>query len=325
MTHGTSQENITVQASPNLALIKYWGKSDVEKNLPATPSIGITLKNLTTTTTVARSEKDSVVVNDIPVDIERFTPFFDSLREYFDSKDCFSCYSRNNFPTSAGLASSSSGFAALAFGAGKLLDPGVSLDIISGLARIGSASAARAVFGGFVSFPSHAEHADKIHEEHFWPELRIVVVEISKTAKTISSRGAMERARLTSPFYREWCLDSEKIFPKALSALANKDLESLGPFIRSSYLKMFATMFSSEPPILYWKPESLVAIRCCEEMRLKSIGAWETMDAGAQVKIFCLEKDVSKITQVIKEALPHVGILISEPGPGPKEILQKTV
>ena len=38
----------TARAQPNIALVKYWGKRDIARNLPAVGSISITLDDLYT-------------------------------------------------------------------------------------------------------------------------------------------------------------------------------------------------------------------------------------------------------------------------------------
>lgn len=113
--NNTSSKRRTFTASPNLALVKYWGKADRELNLPATPSLGITLGDLETTTTVSLAEQtDSVFIEGRGQDPDRFSAFFESFRER-RSDVYFKAESNNSFPTAAGLASSSSGFAALSF------------------------------------------------------------------------------------------------------------------------------------------------------------------------------------------------------------------
>jgi diphosphomevalonate decarboxylase len=291
------------------------------RNLPATPSLAVNLRDLVTETAVlpAPDGQDTVLVDGVPADPVRFHAFFDNLRSVIDKRVFFRAESRNNFPASAGLARSSSGFAALAAAAVRAAGCEVPLAELSALARVGSASAARAVFGGFVLLPAGASAASQVHDAAFWPELRVIVVKVDAGQKAVSSRVAMERVRETSPYYQSWVDSASKTLSVALSALERRDLEALGQAAHASYLAMFATMMGADPPILYWKPASLAVIHACARLRAEGIGAWETMDAGPQVKILCEVKDVVAITARLAAEVPELGgsAALTTTGPGP--------
>jgi len=297
----------TAAANPNLAIIKYWGKEEGLDNIPASPSLGITLDGLHTVTTACLTQPkpggDRVLIDGKPQPKRRFADFFAKFRKLVDKKNpemgrfTITAESASNFPNSAGLASSASGFAALALACTRAAELELPAKELSALARVGSVSAARSVFGGFVRLGSGAIHADQIHDEAWWPDLRIIVVEIEKGAKEISSRAAMERTKRTSPFYRAWISDSKENMDKSLPALETRNLGILGPLIRRSYLRMFSTMLSSYPPTVYWKPASLAVIALCERLRIKGLNVWETMDAGPQVKILCLDAEVPLVME----------------------------
>lgn len=303
-------------ASPSLALIKYWGKLSSEKNLPATPSLAVTLAGLESSTEARLAEEDEVYLNDQPQDPARFSAFFDILRSELGSRSRFLIRSSNNFPTAAGLASSSSGFAALAGAVCALLGENPSPRELSALARLGSGSATRSVWGGFTLFPAGALAAEPLVDETFWPEFRVLIVTVREAAKELSSREAMERTRLTSPFFQNWITSSAELLAPAREALERRDLEALGACVRLSYLRMFSTMFSADPPILYWYPESVGLIRACQDLRARGIGAWETMDAGPQVKIFCLADQERPLRDYVQSLYPGLSVMTSRPGPG---------
>jgi diphosphomevalonate decarboxylase len=309
-------DSITVTTSPSLALIKYWGKSDSVKNIPATSSLAITLDDLHTKTIVTEGEKDQVFINGKEASAERFAPFFNNLRSDTRSDMHFLAKSETNFPVAAGLASSSSGFAALAIGSALLIDPTISFKDVSAYARLGSASAARSVYGGFTVLRKDAEHADPLNFD--WPELRVILAIVTEGEKPISSRKAMEFSRNTSPFYTDWLELSENLFMESLILLHEKNLKTLGPLIRHSYLSMFSTMLTSTPPTIYWKPESVALIQTCEALRRDGFDIWETMDAGPQVKMICLEDDLEKILERLNKAHPDVKFLTSKVGGAPR-------
>lgn len=323
----------TCIASPSLALIKYWGKQEEGVNVPATSSLAITLGGMETRTicVVQEGGQDRIVIDGTNQRIERFAPFFDNLRAFLcrslDSSETlyhtedpstlrFSVTTSNNFPTAAGTASSSSGFAALAGACTAAVGLSLPTEELSALARIGSGSAARSVLGGFVSLPAGALHATQVHPENWWPELRVVVVIVRRERKDWSSRDAMEHCRATSPYYSTWIDSSEEEFANGLRGLENRDLVLLGTSMRRSYLRMFSTMFAADPPILYWMPESLSVIHACAALRSRGVAAWETMDAGPQVKILTLENDVAAVKSAVTSRLPEVELVVASAGSG---------
>ena len=318
---------IACRASPSLALVKYWGKLEGGLNLPATSSLAVTLGGLDTNSLVAASKNgaDHVVVDGKTQDQARFAPFFEALRSRLGSELRFEVESRNSFPGGAGFASSSSGFAALALGCARLVSeledrPAASqpsLPLLSELARCGSASAARAVYGGFTVLEAGALHAEPLLPPDHWPELRIVAAVVARGEKPHSSRSAMAATRETSPYYDNWLSDAPGLFARAKKSLAERDLEQLGEIMRLSYSRMHASALAAEPPILYWLPASVAIIGACAELRAKGVGAWETMDAGPQVKVLCLEKDLAPVRSGLDAAVPGIELIVAIPGPGP--------
>jgi len=189
---------------------------------------------------------------------------------------------------------------------------------ISRLARIGSISASRAVFGGFSLLPARSKAAKPLFGEDHWPALRVLVALVSLKEKAVSSRDAMERCRSTSIYYSNWVEGSLAELRGALDAVARCDLEALGPAMRRSYLRMFGSMLACDPPLIYWLPQSLALIRECEAMRREGIEVWETMDAGPQVKMLCLADDAPRITDRIRATEAASSIIESRVGGAPQ-------
>jgi diphosphomevalonate decarboxylase len=323
-------------ASPSLALLKYWGKARGGYNLPATPSLALSLGALKTRTLVeaspARADEagadfldlDEVSVNGARQPRERYALFFEALRRELRASLRFRVWSRNDFPGSSGLASSSSGFAALACAAVRAGEAvlgrvgGLPPTGISRLARIGSVSAARAVFGGFSLLPARARTARALYPERHWPELRVLVALVSREEKPVSSRAAMELGRSSSAFHSSWLRAARSELPGALEALAGRDLESLGLAMRRSYLRMFGSMLACDSPLLYWLPGSLSILRECESLRREGVGVWETMDAGPQVKLLCLAPDLPRVTERIRATGAALALIDSLVGGAPE-------
>ena len=318
-------QTLRCAASPSLALVKYWGKADGGINLPATTSIAVTVSHLETVSQVSlggdranEAAADEVFIEGEPQPESRFAPFFAAIREALGEDRHFRVESVNTFPTGAGLASSSSGFAALATGCTAVAGKRFSGAELSALARVGSGSAARAVFGGFTRFTAGASFAEQIADENHWPELRIVIAVVQRGSKPISSRDAMIRSRDTSPYYADWVSGAEALAGQAETAVHNRDLETLGRTMRQSYLRMFSTMFTAEPPVIFWLPESVAIIRACEQLRADGIPAWETMDAGPQVKVLTTADHTAQICDRLHHENPSGELLVVGVGSGPR-------
>jgi diphosphomevalonate decarboxylase len=317
-------EAAVCRAGPSLALIKYWGKSLKGDNLPATPSLAVTLGGVHTEThasVIARlpsaaEAQDSIIVDGVAQDPSRYSFFFDSLRHTLDITARFRTSSVNTFPTSAGLASSSSGFAALAGACARSAGCTPSSAELSAIARSGSASAARSVFGGFVLLPAGARRARQICGPEHWPDLRVVVAVTHRAPKPVPSRRAMEETRASSPYYFSWIKESAELLPEALRALETRDLELLGETARRSYSLMHGAILGAQPPLLYWLPATVAVIHACAAMRAAGIGAWETIDAGPQVKILCLSKDMQAVVSRVGSLGSGIQTLLCRPGPG---------
>ncbi len=308
-------------SSPSLAFIKYWGKADGGTNLPAVPSLALTLDGLTTRTEVQFSDKDSLELDGKTSSDGKVMEFLTRVREITNTQYSFAIKSSNSFPTSAGLASSSSGFAALAAAVLGLIHkerdiPAPSLEELSRLARVGSGSASRAVFGGWTQWLQGSTVAEPLFGPEHWPEFRVLLMIVDSGEKSLGSRQAMQRSRETSPYFPGWVECSGKLFLQAKTAVEKRDLETLGQAARQSYLRMFSTMFTANPPVIFWKPLSLELIHLAEELRHKGLSVWETMDAGPQVKFLCLESELAQIEEEIQKRIPGIRYLTAKGGSG---------
>ncbi|MCB9635182.1 MAG: diphosphomevalonate decarboxylase [Sandaracinus sp.] len=220
-------------ARANIALAKYWGKSDVALNLPAVPSISLTLDGLVTTTTVTFDETLSADVLELDgraasaKETARVTELLDRVRGAMKSPAFASVKSANRFPTAAGLASSASGFAALAGAAVHAAGLEWNDAKLSALARWSSASAGRSIFGGFSKLPAGKPGNAKLAAKAlFGPDhwdVRIVVAEAAKGPKKVGSTEGMERSRTTSPLYDAWVEKAPAITSVIEKALKKKD------------------------------------------------------------------------------------------------------
>lgn len=317
---------VIVQTSPSLALIKYWGKVPDRVNVPATGSIAVGLHDLRTetrVTTSSSSQHDTVLIGGEEQPLHHFATVIDTMRSRATqlavghASEPVLIESRNSFPTAAGIASSSSGFAALVLALNDWWDLSLPVEELSAIARTGSGSAARSVYGGFTRLDAGAECAQVIYGADWWTELRILVAITDTGKKSVGSRDGMERTRRTSPYYDAWVEDARSVAAKALHALADRSLEVLGPLMRESYLRMVATSIASSPPVLYWLPASVGVIHACEALRNEGRIAWETMDAGPQVKILTTERDLEAVRQTVGAVRGVQQVLVSRIGGDP--------
>jgi diphosphomevalonate decarboxylase len=266
----------TAVAHPNIALIKYWGKSDVERNIPAVGSLSITLDGLTTTTSVlfdSDLEEDEFFLGGraAPGMAGRVTGCLDLLRGRVGIQTRASVESYNDFPTAAGLASSASGFAALVTAADAALDAAIPRVELADIARRASGSAARSLFGGVVELRLTPDGLRPTETQQLlgpsgWP-LRVAVAVTETSPKEIGSTEGMVRTERTSPYYASWVDSSEKDLAEARGAVERLDFEALADVSESSSLKMHAVMLSARPGLVYWNGATVACIRRVRELR----------------------------------------------------------
>ncbi len=228
--------------------------------------------------------------------------------------------SASNFPVAAGLASSSSAFAALAVAATAAAGQERSPAQLSALARRGSGSASRSLFGGFVRWhlgvrPDGADSvAEQVAPADHW-DLSLVVAVVSSQKKKVGSTQGMERTRRTSPYYAAWVREAPALVEAGVQAVLARDLPELGRIMEASTLQMHATMHTSQPPIVYWHGGTVAALQEVWALRERGMAAWVTMDAGPNVKVLCQPGDAEVVASALGAHCERVQIL--GPGSGP--------
>ena len=272
-------------AHPNIALVKYWGKRPGGDNVPSTPSLSITLGGLTTRTQVDAAAEHAVVVNGERVRDAKIDGLVAAMRAQW-ALPPITVSTCNDFPTGAGLASSASGFAALVTAVDGTFGLRLSALERAAWARRGSASAARSVFGGFVTLHPD-EGAQAVLDESEWP-LEVVVAITSETRKAVSSTEGMARSRATSPFYAAWMQSTVVDFDAACRAVDDRDFAALVEIAEHSCLKLHALMLSTRPGLLYWNAATVAAIGAVRALQTAGTPVFFTVDAGPQVKAVCL-------------------------------------
>src|SRR6185295_9264026 len=326
----TSAHAVTAIAGTNIALVKYWGKRDVALNLPATGSLSLTLDRLGTRTTVAFDDgaRDRLVLDGAPADeaaTARVSAFLDRVRARAEIARRALVTSDNSVPTAAGLASSASGFAALALAATRAAGLDLPLPELSALARVGSGSAARSIFGGFVEMargerPDGADAvASALPRGDGW-DLRLVVAITASGPKAMGSTAAMTHTARTSPFYDAWIAGVPGDLVDARAAIAARDLPALGVVAERSALRMHAAAMAADPAIIYWNAATLSAIACVRALRAGGTDAFVTIDAGPHVKALCRAADADAVAAALRAAPGVSETLIAAPGPGARVV-----
>jgi diphosphomevalonate decarboxylase len=310
----------TAIAQPNIALIKYWGKRDLDLNLPAVGSISITLCDLFTRMRVAFDETlpaDTLLVNDVPDDamLPRLSACLDRVAG--ESRPHARIESTCNFPIAAGLASSASSFAALTVAAAAALGRALDAGELARFACQASGSSARSLFGGFVELANVDEDIEvtNIREADTWP--MTVVIAITETGpKPVGSTEAMEISRKTSPFYASWVEQQAADLSTARAAIAARDFGALGAVAEHNCLKMHSIMWASRPPVVYWNAATLRCLETVRRLQADGVPVFFTIDAGPQVKAVCLPEAAEEVEAALRSTDGVRSIMTTGLGPG---------
>jgi len=330
MAERSDEFECVVTAPVNIALIKYWGKRDTELILPYNDSLSLSLdeEKLGTKTTIEFStdyEDDTLNLNGKDIEIsERLANIIDELRrlarkEAIKSKMdasklmrlCryrFRIKTENNMPTAAGLASSASGLAAVTFGLAVALGLESKIEL-SGLARQGSGSACRSMFGGLVHWNRGMEEngsdsiANQVFDERHWPELKFLVLVVSGEKKKIGSTGGMQRSVETSKIMQQRAVITKDRIDEIKWAYQSKNFSVLAETTMKDSNQLHAICLDSYPPIHYLNDTSFQLIdfvtrfnEICGETKLAY-----TFDAGPNCFLLMEEKTVSLVSAIIQE------------------------
>ncbi|MCY4409918.1 MAG: diphosphomevalonate decarboxylase [Caldilineaceae bacterium] len=351
-----SERKASCRAGSNIAFIKYWGVVDGttsaasgqqlvvsdDLNIPLNNSISMTLADAHTTTTVAWDNSADLPTDRISIDgvqlqgasAERIGAHLDRLRALAGVSDRAHVVSNNNFPMASGIASSASGFAALTVAAAAAL--GLQLDAarLSAVARQGSGSASRSLFGGFVEWErgwgegesftcpdatvlDSRSVAHQMYDEGHWA-LRDIIAIVSAGAKKVSSSSG-HRLAATSPFNAARTECVSEWLATVRRAVAERDLSLLGPILEADALAMHGVMMTSAPTLLYWQPGTLEVLHAVRTWREEEgVPVYFTIDAGPNVHLIC-EADTAAEVERRLRGLAAVGrVLTSGPGTGPQ-------
>ncbi|NQV86953.1 MAG: diphosphomevalonate decarboxylase [Woeseiaceae bacterium] len=309
----------TAIAQPNIALIKYWGKRDVVRNLPAVGSISITLSALYTKVNVelvAELSGDVLLVNGLANQtmLPRISACLDNV---LGEKRAYARVASNsNFPIAAGLASSASAFAATTVAAAAAAELSYTSEELARLAGAASGSAARSLFGGYAELSNCGDtiNVSLLCEPEVWP-LEVVVAITETGPKSTSSTVAMELSRQTSPFYDSWISQQEHDLDVAREAILQRDFTQLANIAEHNCLKMHSVMWASRPPTVFWNAATMRCLDTVRRLQGEGCNVFFTIDAGPQVKAVCLPADAERVRQALAHTAGVKKIMTSSLGP----------
>lgn len=298
-------------APSNIALSKYWGKRHKELNLPCNSSLSISLREWGSRTKITPSDdgKDHISLNGNEIALSdpfasKIIRFADKFRRNQHVPLVVETF--NSIPTAAGLASSASGFAALTMALVEAFGLDLPKDTQSMMARMGSGSACRSLWHGFVQWDrgQREDGTDSVARplDVEWQDFRIAIVPVDTGPKSQSSREGMNLTTRTSPLYDSWPEAAERDCETIRQAVLDKNFENLGATAEANALAMHATMMAARPSLVYLKPQSWAILEQVWQCREQGHAIFATMDAGANVKLLFLANEESTVRNQFADA-----------------------
>ena len=224
--------------------------------------------------------------------------------------------SRNNFPTAAGLASSASGFAALVASLAALYELPATPSQLSVIARQGSGSACRSLFGGFVAWEmgSAPDGSDSLAVEvaprEHWPDIHALICVVSDDKKGTSSTSGMQRTVETSSLLQHRIADVVPARMDAIKdAISRRDFTTFARITMQDSNQFHAVALDTDPPIFYLNDVSRAIIAIITEYNRAAgvIKAAYTYDAGPNAVIYAPKENVKEIVELLLRYFPQTG------------------
>ena len=314
------EKMVKVKSYANIAIVKYWGKKDAKKMIPATSSISLTLNDMFTET-----EMEFISDEDIKISVEKEMKNGDYKDKFSNMTDLFylngelqdsvhtekiskvvdlfrenrsqkvKISTTNNMPTAAGLSSSSSGLSAVIKACNKLFGKNYTQSELAQISKFGSGSSSRSFFGPIAAWD---KDTGEIYEVRTDLKLAMIVLVLNENKKEISSRNGMELCAKTSTYFDEWVKQSEIDFVNMKKYLAENNFEKVGILTEENALRMHKTTETANPPFTYFNEKTYEAMDFVKNLRNNSEKCYFTMDAGPNVKVLCLEEDLEKLAGI---------------------------
>lgn len=327
-----SEEAIKIcwRAPSNIALIKYWGKKDHQ--LPDNGSLSITLEHSSTTTSLSFRKKNTKEKK-TPLKYffqdkknlkfgEKIARLLDHLRPEMPFLADFELefYSNNNFPHSTGIASSASSMGALALCLvsmeeivnQKKLNKDDFFRRASSIARLGSGSASRSVFGGVVTWgeiPSVVNSSDEyaapfpLPAESRLNQLRDAILIVSTKEKAVSSTSG-HALMIDHPYREGRRLQANSNLQKMIEAIRNNDYQTIAAIAENEALSLHALLMTSSTDGLLLNANTLHLIEEIKQFRTKTAAnLFFTIDAGPNLHLVYFEDQRELVLPLIQKSL----------------------
>ena len=292
---------VTVRSYANIAIIKYWGKKAEKEMVPATSSISLTLENMYTETTLsplsADASSDTFYINaQLQNEAEhvKMSKIIDRYRP--EGAGFVRIDTKNNMPTAAGLSSSSSGLSALVKACNAYFQLGLDRKDLALEAKFASGSSSRSFYGPLAAWD---KDSGEIYPVETDLKLAMIMLVLEDQKKPISSRDGMKLCVETSTTFDEWIRQSEQDYKDMLVYLKENDFKKIGELTEKNALAMHATTKTANPPFSYLTDASYEAMDFVRQLREQGEVCYFTMDAGPNVKVLCLEKDLEHLSELL--------------------------
>ena len=314
----------TAIAHPNIALIKYWGNTDQSLRIPANGSLSMTLGGLESQISVRLSsdlQHDRLSINGRSADpdmVRRASLHLDLIRGRAGIDTPAEVTSESNFPMGAGIASSAAAFAALTVAASHAAGLRLERRELSRLARQGSGSAARSIFGGFVELIADGTDSGSIGQplapaDH-WQIVDLIVIVSDEAKQTGSTEG--HSIADSSPLQAARVSDAPRRLAACREAVRSRDFARLAEIVENDSDLMHAVMMTSQPPLHFWLPQTVQLMHEIRALRSRGLAACYTIDAGANAHCLCLPESEAGLSEALLALLPEATVLRASPGRG---------
>ena len=292
---------VTVRSYANIAIIKYWGKKAEKEMVPATSSISLTLENMYTETTLSPLPVDATAdvfcINDQlqnEAEHAKMRKIIDRYRP--EGAGFVRIDTKNNMPTAAGLSSSSSGLSALVKACNAYFQLGLDRKELALEAKFASGSSSRSFYGPIAAWD---KDSGEIYPVETDLKLAMIMLVLEDQKKPISSRDGMKLCVETSTTFDEWIRQSEQDYKDMLVYLKENDFKKVGELTEKNALAMHATTKTATPSFSYLTDASYEAMDFVRQLRKQGENCYFTMDAGPNVKVLCLEKDLEHLSELL--------------------------
>jgi phosphomevalonate decarboxylase len=296
----------TARAHPIQGLVKYHGMRDEERRMPYHDSISVCTAPSHTLTTAEFDpdrEEDRYVVDGEVLDgrgAERVRAVVDEVRDRSGLDHRVRLESENSFPTNVGLGSSASGFAAAAMALTAAAGMDLSLPDVSTIARLGSASAARSVTGGFSDLYAGLNDEDCRSERlstDLEDDLRVVVGLVPAYKET----AAAHAEAADSHMFESRMAHVHDQLAEMRDALRAGDFDRVFELAEHDSLSLAATTMTGPAGWVYWKPETLAIFEAVRELREEGVPAYFSTDTGATVYVNTDADHVDRVEAAVAE------------------------